>query len=367
MYIYELKGWPHFRWNEKKLSKSLTLVSLKQGRLIGRMEGIGFKLRAEASLETLTEDVVKSSEIEGEFLDSEQVRSSIARRLGMDIGGFTHADRYVDGVVEMVLDATQCYDIPLTEERLFAWHSALFPTGRSGMAKITVGGWRSDRSGPMQVISGPFGRERLHFQAPPAERVKKEIETFLEWYNSETDVEMLLKAGVAHLWFVTIHPFGDGNGRIARAITDQTLACSEKSSQRFYSMSAQIRRERSAYYDVLEAAQKGDLDITNWLEWFVGCLDAALDGAQITLRAVLKKARFWETHSGESFNVRQRIVLNQLLDGFQGKLTSSKWAKLGKCSQDTALRDIADLVGRDILTRDTPGGRSAGYSLKDIV
>jgi len=236
------------------------------------------------------------------------------------------------------------------------------------MAKITVGGWRSDRSGPMQVISGPFGRERLHtFQAPPAERVKKEIETFLEWYNSETDVEMLLKAGVAHLWFVTIHPFGDGNGRIARAITDQTLACSEKSSQRFYSMSAQIRRERSAYYDVLEAAQKGDLDITNWLEWFVGCLDAALDGAQITLRAVLKKARFWETHSGESFNVRQRIVLNQLLDGFQGKLTSSKWAKLGKCSQDTALRDIADLVGRDILTRDTPGGRSAGYSLKDIV
>jgi Fic family protein len=367
MYIYELKDWPHFRWNEKKLSKSLALVSLKQGRLIGRMEGIGFKLRAEASLETLTEDVVKSSEIEGEFLDSEQVRSSIARRLGMDIGGFTHADRYVDGVVEMVLDATQCYDIPLTEERLFAWHSALFPTGRSGMAKITVGGWRSDQSGPMQVISGPFGRERLHFQAPQAKRVKKEIETFLEWYNSETDVEMLLRAGVAHLWFVTIHPFDDGNGRIARAITDQTLACSEKSSQRFYSMSAQIRRERSAYYDVLEAAQKGNLDITNWLEWFVGCLDAALDGAEKTLGTVLKKARFWETHSGESFNVRQRIVLNQLIDGFQGKLTSSKWAKLGKCSQDTALRDIDDLIRRDVLTRNTPGGRSASYSLKDIV
>ena len=367
MYIYELKDWPHFRWNEKRLSKSLALVSLKQGRLIGRMEGLGFKLRAEASLETLTEEVVKSSEIEGEFLDSEQVRSSIARRLGMDIGGFTQTDRYVDGVVEMVLDATQCYDIPLTEERLFAWHSALFPTGRSGMAKITVGEWRSDQSGPMQVISGPFGRERLHFQAPPAKRVKKEIETFLEWYNSETDVEMLLKAGVAHLWFVTIHPFDDGNGRIARAITDQTLACSEKSSQRFYSMSAQIRRERSAYYDVLEAAQKGDLDITNWLEWFVGCLDAALDGAETTLGTVLKKARFWETHSGESFNVRQRIVLNQLIDGFQGKLTSSKWAKLGKCSQDTALRDIDDLIRRDVLIRNTPGGRSASYSLKDIV
>ena len=367
MYIYELKDWPHFRWNDKRLSKSLALVSHKQGRLIGRMEGIGFKLRAEASLETLTEDVVKSSEIEGEFLDSQQVRSSIARRLGMDIGGFTHADRYVDGVVEMVLDTTQCYDIPLTEERLFAWHSALFPTGRSGMAKITVGGWRNDQSGPMQVISGSFGRERLHFQAPPAKRVKKEIDTFLEWYNSETDVEMLFKAGVAHLWFVTIHPFDDGNGRIARAITDQTLACSEKSPQRFYSMSAQIRRERSAYYDVLEAAQKGDLDITNWLEWFVGCLDAALDGAETTLGAVLKKARFWETHSGESFNVRQRIVLNQLIDGFQGKLTSSKWAKLGKCSQDTALRDIDDLIRRDVLIRNTPGGRSASYSLKDIV
>jgi Fic family protein len=367
VYIYELKDWPHFRWNEKRLSKFLALVSLKQGRLIGRMEGIGFKLRAEASLETLTEDVVKSSEIEGEFLDSEQVRSSIARRLGMDIGGVTYPDRYVDGVVEMVLDATQCYDVPLTEERIFAWHSALFSTGRSGMAKITVGGWRNDQSGPMQVISGPFGSERLHFQAPPAKRVKKEIETFLEWYNSETDAEMLIKAGVAHLWFVTIHPFDDGNGRIARAITDQTLACLEKSSQRFYSMSAQIRKERSAYYDVLEASQKGDLDITNWLEWFVGCLDAALDGAEITLRAVLKKARFWETHSGESFNARQRIVLNRLIDGFQGKLTSSKWVKLGKCSQDTALRDIDDLIRRDVLTRDTPGGRSASYSLKDIV
>ncbi len=366
MYIYELKHWPHFRWNEKRLSKSLTSVSHKQGRLIGRMESLGFKLRAEASLQTLTEDVVKSSEIEGEFLDREQVRSSIARRLGMNVGGFTSSERHVDGVVEMVLDATQGYDMPLTEERLFAWHSALFPTGRSGMAKITVGAWRTDQSGPMQVISGPFGRERVHFQALPAAHVEKEMETFLEWRNCQEVPEKLIMAGIAHLWFVTIHPFDDGNGRIARAITDQTLACSENSSQRFYSMSAQIRKHRNAYYDVLEATQKGDLDVTLWLEWFLGCLEAALDGVETTLRTVLKKARFGETHSGETFNDRQRIVLNMLIDGFQGNLTSSKWAKLGKCSQDTALRDIEDLIRRDVLMRDAPGGRSTSYSLKEI-
>ncbi|MFH0958321.1 MAG: Fic family protein [Pseudomonadota bacterium] len=366
MYIYELKDWPHFRWNQKRLSKSLTLVAHKQGRLIGRMESLGFKLRAEASLQTLTEDVVKSSEIEGEFLDREQVRSSIARRLGMNVGGLTSTERHVDGVVEMVLDATQLYDAPLTAERLFAWHSALFPTGRSGMAKITVGGWRTDQSGPMQVISGHFGRERLHFQAPPAARVEKEMETFLEWHNLQETGEILIKAGIAHLWFVTIHPFDDGNGRIARAISDQTLACSEKSSQRFYSMSTQIRKQRSEYYDVLEQTQKGNLDVTLWLEWFLGCLDDALDGAESTLGAVLRKARFGETLDGESFNGRQRIILNLLIDGFQGKMTSSKWAKLGKCSQDTALRDIDDLIRRDVLTRDAPGGRSTSYSLKEI-
>ncbi len=365
MYIYELKDWPHFRWNEKSLFESLAALSHKQGRLIGRMEALGFKLRADASLQTLTEDVVKSSEIEGEFLDREQVRSSIARRLGMNIGGLTSSERHVDGVVEMVLDATQGYDIPLTAERLFGWHSALFPTGRSGMAKINVGGWRTDQSGPMQVISGPFGRERLHFQAPPAAHVKKEMETFLEWHNRQETVERLIKAGIAHLWFVTIHPFDDGNGRIARAITDQTLACSENSSQRFYSMSAQIRKQRSEYYDVLEATQKGNMDVTLWLQWFLGCLDAALDGAESTLGSVLKKARFWETLDGESFNGRQRIILNLLLDGFQGKMTSSKWAKLGKCSQDTALRDIDDLVRRNVLIRDSPGGRSTSYSLPE--
>ena len=366
MYIYELEDWPHFRWNEKILSKPLASVSRKQGRLIGRMEALGFRLRAEASLLSLTEDVVKSSEIEGEFLDREQVRSSIARRLGIDVGGLAHTDRHVEGVVEMILDATEGYDTPLTEERLFAWHSALFPTGRSGMVKINIGGWRSDQSGPMQVISGPLGRERLHYQAPAAKRVSKEMETFLQWYNGHREIDMLLKAGVAHLWFVTIHPFDDGNGRIARAITDQTLACSEQSAQRFYSMSAQIRKERSAYYNILEATQKADLDLTPWFEWFLSCLDAALEGAETTLGGVLKKARFWETHAGASFNDRQRIILNQLIDGFQGKLTSSRWAKLAKCSQDTALRDIDDLIRRNVLTRDAPGGRSTSYSLTDI-
>lgn len=366
MYIYELKDWPRVRWDEKRLSKILAMVSHKQGRLIGRMEALGFKLRAEASLKTLTEDVLKSSEIEGEFLDREQVRSSIARHLGMDVGGLTHAERKVDGVVEMILDATQGYDVPLTEERLFAWHAALFPSGRSGMVRITAGRWRNDQSGPMQVISGPLGRERLHFQAPPADRVPEEIETFLVWYNRHEAIEMLLKAAIAHLWFVTIHPFDDGNGRIARAITDQTLACSEKNSQRFYSMSVQIRKERTEYYNVLEATQRGGLDITPWLEWFLGCLDAALDGAETTLGAVLKKARFWERYSGESFNLRQRIILNQLMEGFQGKLTSSKWAKLAKCSQDTALRDIDDLIRRNILTRGPSGGRSTSYSFNEI-
>ena len=330
------------------------------------MEALGFRLRAEASLLSLTEDVVKSSEIEGEFLDREQVHSSIARRQGIDVGGLAHADRNVEGVVEMILDATEGYDIPLTEDRLFAWHAALFPTGRSGMVKINVGGWRSDQSGPMQVISGPLGRERIHYQAPVAKRVKKEMETFFEWSNGYRGIDLLLKAGVAHLWFVTIHAFDDGNGRISRAITDQTLACSEQSSQRFYSMSAQIRKERSAYYNILEATQKADLDLTPWLEWFLGCLDAALEGAETTLGAVLKKAHFWETHAGASFNNRQRIILNQLIDGFQGKLTSSRWAKLAKCSQDTALRDIGDLIRRNVLIREAPGGRSTGYSLTKI-
>jgi len=362
-YIHETEAWPSFRWDEKKLAKSLAAVRLKQGRLLGRMESLGFPLRTEAALQTLTEEVIKSSEIEGEILDREQVRSSIARRLGLDIGALTPTDRHVEGVVEMILDATEKFESPLTQARLFAWHAALFPTGRSGMVKITVGSWRNDKSGPMQVVSGPIGRERVHYQAPVADRLKAEMKEFLKWYNGKDALDPVFKAAVAHLWFVTIHPFDDGNGRIARAIADQALARSEHSAQRFYSMSAQIRKERNAYYDMLEATQKGNLEITPWLEWFLGCLDRAFDGAEDILSSVLTKARFWEQHAGVSFNDRQRKVLNRMLDGFEGKLTSSKWAKLAKCSQDTAGRDIDDLVKRRILVKDSAGGRSTSYSL----
>ena len=362
-YIPELTDWPKFRWDETKLAAPLAAVRHKQGRLIGRMEALGFPLRNEAALQTLTEEVVKSSEIEGETLDREQVRSSIARRLGLDVGAIASSDRNVEGVVEMILDATEKYDQPLTNERVFGWHAALFPTGRSGMVKIAVGAWRNDRSGPMQVVSGPIGHERVHYQAPDASRLKKEMKDFLDWYNNEQRIDLVLKAALAHLWFVTIHPFDDGNGRIARAIADQALARSEKCAQRFYSMSAQIRKERNQYYDMLEATQKGDLDITEWLLWFLGRLDRAFDGAEAILAAVLTKARFWEKHVGEKFNPRQHLILNRLLDGFEGKLTSSKWAKIGKCSQDTASRDIDDLVKRDILFKEPAGGRSTNYSL----
>jgi Fic family protein len=327
------------------------------------MEALGFNLRQEAVLQTLTADVLKSSEIEGEKLDPEQVRSSIARRLGMNIGGLKPADRHVEGVVEMMLDATREYNQPLTTERLFAWHAALFPTGRSGMQKITVGGWRDDSSGPMQVVSGPIGKEHVHYEAPAAGRLDHEMATFIEWFNKAPDIDEVLKAGLAHLWFVTIHPFDDGNGRIARAIADMALARSEKSSQRFYSMSAQIRQERGTYYDILEQTQKDTLDITPWMEWFLGCLGRAIDGAQTTLGAVLTKARFWEKMAGISINERQHLVLNRLLDGFEGKLTTSKYAKLAKCSQDTALRDILFLVDRGILVRNPEGGRSTSYAI----
>lgn len=327
------------------------------------MEALGFDLRAEAVLATLTEDVLKSSEIEGESLDKEQVRSSIARRLGLDIGGLTQADRNVEGVVEMMLDATQNHEAPLTRERLFAWHASLFPTGRSGMSKIVVGGWRDDAKGPMQVVSGPAGRERVHYEAPAASRLDAEIAAFLAWFNGEADMDPVLKAALAHLWFVTIHPFEDGNGRIARAIADMMLARSEFSPQRFYSMSAQIRRERNAYYDVLEATQKGDLDISAWLAWFLDCLDRAIDGAETILSGVLRKARLWARIKDEPLNDRQRKVINRLLDGFEGKLTSSKWAAMTGASADTALRDINDLIARGILARDGAGGRSTSYSL----
>ncbi len=326
------------------------------------MAGLGF-LRDESTLRNLTEEVLKSSEIEGESLDREQVRSSIARRLGMDIGALTPADRNVEGVVEMMLDATQLFALPLTKTRLFGWHAALFPTGRSGMSKITVGGWRKDMRGPMKVVSGPIGREVVHFVAPEASRVEAEMRAFIRWFNRDDEMDLVLKAAIAHLWFVTIHPFDDGNGRIARALADLLLARSEQTTQRFYSMSSRIRVERSDYYKLLESTQKGDLDITRWIGWFLGCLDRAFEGAEVELSAVLAKAHFWENHRAASLNERQRLMVNKLLDHFEGKLTTSKWAKIAKCSSDTALRDIDGLIGLGMLQRDPAGGRSTSYSL----
>ncbi len=364
MYIYKLPQWPHFEWNREGVSQLLTDVRYRQGRLLGRMESMGFDLRAEATLQTITLDVLKSSEIEGEILDREQVRSSIARRLGMDIAGLIYSDRNVEGVVEMMLDATQHYDLPLTGERLFDWHAALFPTGRSGMHRIVVGAWRNNKKDdPMQVVSGPMGREKVHFQAPDAEVLNDEMEAFIQWFNGRNDMDPVMKAAIAHLWFVTIHPFDDGNGRIARAITDMQLARADESTQRFYSMSAQIKLERNDYYEMLEKTQKGTLDITGWLAWFLGCFGRALSTTEETLTKVIQKARFWENPQTNSLNDRQKKMLNRLLDGFDGKLTSSKWAKTAKCSQDTAIRDIQDLVEKGILLKEAAGGRSTSYLL----
>jgi Fic family protein len=363
MYIHERKDWPDFHWNIEKLAEPLATVRYRQGGLIGQMKGLGFHHQQEAVLQTLTKDVLKTSEIEGEKLDAEQVRSSVARRLGLDIGGLKTVDRNIEGIVEMMLDATGHYDRPLTDERLFGWHAALFPTGRSGMMKIKTGAWRDKSAEPMQVVSGAVGKEQVHFEAPTAGRVKKEVAVFLGWFEGKNAIDPVLKAGLAHLWFVTIHPFEDGNGRIARAIADMALARSEHSSQRFYSMSAQIKQEHKQYYDILEGTQKGTMDVTGWMLWFLDCLGRAIDGAHVTLKAVLDKARFWDRIKDEQLNERQRTVINRLLDGFEGKLTSSKYAKLTKCSQDTAHRDIQTLVARGVLVQSPEGGRSTSYSL----
>ena len=362
MYIWQREHWADLTWDTRHLAALLGQVSREQGRLLGRMQDLGFDLRREAQLRTLTEDVVRSSEIEGEKLDTDQVRSSIARRLGMEVGGLVPADRDVEGVVEMMLDATTCYTQLLTADRLFDWHAALFPTGRNGLQKITVGNWRDDSGGPMQVVSGPIGRQKVHYEAPPAARVSEEMKRFLIWFEAPGNTDPLLIAALAHLWFVTIHPFDDGNGRIARAIADMALARSERSTQRFYSMSAQIRRERSDYYTMLERTQKGGLDVTAWQEWFLSCLHRAIVGSQDMLSAVLAKARFWERFAQQPLNARQVKVMNRLLDGFDGKLTTSKWAKLTKCSQDTAYRDILDLIERGALRKESGGGRSTSYS-----
>jgi Fic family protein len=362
-YIHQLPEWPRFSWDPGALAAKLAAVRLRQGQLIGRMQGLGFRQQEEAVLSTLTEEVLKSSEIEGEKLNEDAVRSSLARRLGMDAGALPSADRNVEGVVEMMLDATQKFKEALTAERLFGWHASLFPTGRSNMKKIAVGAWRDAAAGPMQIISGDYGREQVHYEAPTADRLDAEMKAFLAWYNGEEQIDPVIKAALAHLWFVTIHPFEDGNGRIARAIADMSLARSENSPQRFYSMSAQIRIERKAYYDILESTQKDGLDVTPWLEWFLGCLDRAFGGTETILAAVLRKADFWKKHASAKINDRQRDILNRLLDGFEGKLTSSKWAMIEKCSQDSALRDITELVELGILQREEAGGRSTSYIL----
>jgi Fic family protein len=362
-YVWQLAEWPAMRYDLGALAGPLAEVSRAQGQLLGRLADVGLPLRDQASLAALTEDVVKTSAIEGEQLDVESVRSSIARRLGVDIGALAPVDRHVEGVVEMVLDAAAHCDVALTEERLFGWHAALFPAGYSGLAEIRVGVWRDDASGPMQVISGPAGRRRVHYEAPPAARLAAEIANFLAWVNADTPEPGVIKAGLAHLWFVTLHPFDDGNGRIARAVGDLFLARAEGSPQRFYSLSAQIQSERKAYYDILEHTQNSTLDVTEWLSWFLGALLRAVDGAQHTLDAVLAKARFWHRWAGTPLNGRQVKLLNRLLDGFAGKLTSSKWAAIAKCSPDTALRDISQLISLGVLRKMDAGGRSSAYEL----
>ena len=364
MYLYDNQNWPIFEWNSEKLLPLLAYVRNRQGKLIGKMGALGFELQNEANLEILTIEILKSTEIEGEFLDREQVRSSIARRLGLDISGLVYSERNVDGIVDLKLDATKKYDKELTKERLFSWHASLFPAGQSGMYKIITGNWRDDSTGPMQVVSGALGKEKVHYQAPPANQIENEMRIFFDWFNMEQNVDPVLKAAIAHLWFVTLHPFEDGNGRISRALSDMLLARSDEQSYRFYSMSTQIRKERNSYYDILEKTQKGSLDITNWLEWFLNSLLHSIESSEKLLEKVIFKHEFWLQNSKVSINDRQRKMLNMLMDDFEGVLNTTKWAKIGKCSQDTALRDIQDLIEKGILTKSEQGGRSTNYELK---
>jgi len=364
MYLYDNQNWPIFEWNSEKLLPLLAYVRNRQGKLIGKMGALAFELQNEANLEILTIEILKSTEIEGEFLDREQVRSSIARRLGLDISGLVYSERNVDGIVDLMLDATKKYDKELTKERLFSWHASLFPAGQSGMYKIITGNWRDDSTGPMQVVSGALGKEKVHYQAPSAAQLENEMQIFFDWFNFEQHVDSVLKAAIAHLWFVTLHPFEDGNGRISRALSDMLLARSDEQSYRFYSMSTQIRKERNLYYDILEKTQKSSLDITNWLEWFLNCLLHSIQDSEKLLEKVIYKHVFWLKHSKLTLNDRQRKILNVLMDNFEGVLNTTKWAKIGKCSQDTALRDIQDLIEKGILTKTEQGGRSTNYELK---
>ena len=363
-YIHELPNWPDFTWDTQALAQSLSAVRHKQGKHLGKMEALGFELRTEASVTALTSEIVKSSAIEGEQLNTDEVRSSIARRLGLDVAGLPKPGREVEGIVEMTLDATRNFEKTMTDERLCGWHAALFPTGRSGMQRINVGAWRTDEHGPMQVVSGPMGRERVHFQAPKASRVAGEMKRFLDWFNRSSDTDPVFKAAVAHFWFVTIHPFDDGNGRIARAIAEMALSRADGSKDRFYSMSSGIDAERKEYYLQLESAQRGSLDITAWLAWFLGCLDRAIDASDTLLASVLHKARLWQRINTKPVNDRQRTVINRMLEhDWKGHLNTSKYARLADCSQDTALRDIKELLDRSVLVRNEGGGRSTSYRL----
>lgn len=363
MYIYERENWPQFYWNSEKLLDNLSRVRKAQGRLLGKLDILGFENLSDAQLESLTLTVLKSTEIEGEVLSREQVRSSLARRLGIDLPNETRSSRDVDGMVELTLEAVQNYKDPLSKERLFAWHGALFPTGRSGLYEITVGNWRDGSNGPMQVVSGSMGREKVHFKAPDAAKLPVLMNEFIHWFNAENNIDTILFAGIAHLYFVTLHPFEDGNGRITRALSDMLLARADGIPQRFYSMSAQIMTERKEYYNQLERAQKGDLDITKWLHWFLNCLLNAITNADTMLDTVVQKYRFWQKAKGFALNNRQQKMINLLLDNFKGKLNTSKWAKITKCSTDTALRDIQDLLKKELLKKEPGGGRSTSYKL----
>lgn len=362
-YIYEYSNWPNFTWNEKEIQVLLGNVRHLQGKLIGKISTLGFSLKNETMLSALTLEVLKSSEIEGEILNYEQVRSSIARKLGLDYAGMVYSDRYVDGVVEMMLDATQNYVQTLDDERLFGWQAALFPTGRSGMRKINTASYRTDE---MQIVSGPLGNEKIHFQAPPPSQVKSEMNEFLNWINRDAEIDAVIKSAIAHFWFIIIHPFDDGNGRIARAISDLLLARSDNSSQRFYSLSNQILQERKKYYEILQKVQHNDGDITEWINWFLNCLYRAIESSETAIENVLHKTEFWDKHKNTELNSRQRLMINKLFDGFEGKLKSSNWAKITKCSSDTALRDIKDLIRKNILRQETSGGRSTNYELNEF-
>jgi Fic family protein len=378
-YIYEYNNWTKFTWNEAAINAIFGEVRNLQGRIVGHMNTLGFAAKEEAALTTLTLDVIKSSEIEGEKLNFEQVRSSIARKLGINIGGLVPTNRNIDGIVEMLIDATHSYQMPLTNKRLFGWHAALFPTGHSGINTIEVGRYRT---GEMQIVSGAMGKERVHFEAIPAKKVKAEMELFLCWFNEKykndkniksykktqklNALDPVLKAAIAHFWFIIIHPFDDGNGRIARAISDLMLSRSDQTTERYYSLSSQILVERKQYYEILQKVQHSKGDITAWLDWFLHCLKNALLTTETTLNKILWKTSFWKIHENTDFNARQRLMLNKILDGFDGKLQSSKWAKITKCSPDTALRDIKELIEKGILKQEKQGGRSTNYELEDF-